>query len=131
MRQPRSLFTDTNGNYSVVPADLATIYNFNPVFSAGYTGQGQTIAFIEDTDLFSTSDWTTFRSTFGLSSYTSGSLATAYPPPPSGPNNCTAPGVVGPNDGEAILDAEWASAAAPNAAIEMASALILPPLSAG
>lgn len=120
MRQPRSLFTDTNGNYSVVPADLATIYNFNPVFSAGYTGKGQTIALIEDTDLFSTSDWTTFRSTFGLSSYTSGSLATIYPPPPSGPNNCTAPGVVGPNDGEAILDAEWASAAAPNAAIEMA-----------
>jgi hypothetical protein len=120
MHKPRTLFTDSNGNYSVVPADLATIYNLNPVFSAGYSGKGQTIALIEDTDLFSTSDWTTFRSTFGLSSYTSGSLATVYPPPPSGPNNCTAPGVVSPNDGEAILDAEWASAAAPNAAIEMA-----------
>ena len=118
--RPRPLFMDSNGNYSVVPADLATIYNLNPAFSAGYAGNGQTIALIEDTDLFSTSDWTTFRSTFGLSSYTSGSLTTVYPPPPSGPSNCTAPGVVSPNDGEAILDAEWASAAAPNAAIEMA-----------
>jgi subtilase family serine protease len=120
VHKARPLFTDTNGNYSVVPADLATIYNLNPVFSAGYSGKGQTIALIEDTDLFSTSDWTTFRSTFGLSSYESGSLTTVYPPPPSGPNNCTVPGVVSPNDGEAILDAEWASAAAPNAAIEMA-----------
>jgi subtilase family serine protease len=120
MHKPRPFFTDSNGNFSVVPADLATIYNLNPLFSAGYSGKGQTIALIEDTDLFSTSDWTTFRSTFGLSSYTSGSLTTVYPPPPSGSNNCTAPGVVSPNDGEAILDAEWASAAAPNAAIEMA-----------
>jgi subtilase family serine protease len=116
----RPLFTDSNGNYSVVPADLATIYNLNPVFTAGYSGKNQTIALIEDTDLFSTSDWSTFRSTFGLSSYTFGSLTTVYPPPPSGTNNCTAPGVVSPNDGEAILDAEWASAAAPDAAIEMA-----------
>jgi len=120
VHRARPLFTDSNGNYSIVPADLATIYNLNPVFTAGYSGKSQTIALIEDTDLFSTSDWSTFQSAFGLSSYTSGSLATVYPPPPSGPNNCAAPGVVSPNDGEAILDAEWASAAAPNAAIEMA-----------
>src|SRR6202011_772281 len=36
-------------------------------------------------------------------------------------NNCGAPGVVPLNDGEAILDAEWASASAPSAAIEMAA----------
>src|SRR5579862_1901273 len=41
--------------YAVVPGDLATIYNFNPVFTSGITGQGQTIALIEDTDLYSTS----------------------------------------------------------------------------
>lgn len=124
LHKPSPDFTFINSlggtDYAVVPADLATIYNLNPLFSAGYSGKGQMIALIEDTDLFSTADWTTFRSTFGLSSYTSGSLATVYPPPPSSPNNCTAPGVVAPNDGEAILDAEWASAAAPNAAIEMA-----------
>ena len=120
MHKPEPLFTQSSGYYSVVPADLATIYNLNPVFTAGYSGKGQTIALIEDTDLFSASDWTTFRSKFGLSSYTFGSLTTVHPAPPTGPNNCTAPGVVPPNDAEAILDAEWASAAAPSAAIEMA-----------
>jgi subtilase family serine protease len=104
-----------------VPADLATIYNLNPLFSAGFTGRGQTIVLIEDTNLFTNSDWNRFRSTFGLSGYRSGSLTTVHPAPSSGSNNCANPGVVSPNDAEAILDAEWASAAAPNAAIRMAS----------
>src|SRR6266852_2539588 len=114
-------FTDAAGNpnYAVVPADLATIYNLNPLFSAGVSGQGQTIVLIEDTDVFSASDWSTFRSTFGLSGYTSASFAQVHPAPPSGPNNCGAPGAFAPNDAEAILDAEWASASAPIAAIEM------------
>ena len=106
--------------WAVVPADMATIYDFNPLFSKGITGTGQTIAVVEDTDLFSSQDWTIFRDTFGLSQYTSGSLATVYPEPPSGAGNCAAPGVNG-DDIEAILDAEWASAAAPNAAIVVAA----------
>jgi hypothetical protein len=108
-------------SYALVPADLATIYNLNPLFSAGYSGQGQTIVVIEDTNVFSASDWNTFRSTLGLSSYTSGSFTTVHPAPSSGTNNCASPGVIAPNDAEAILDAEWASAAAPNAAIVMAT----------
>ena len=51
---------------AVVPADLATIYNLNPLFKAGISGQGQTIVLIEDSDIYSISDWNTFRSTFGL-----------------------------------------------------------------
>ncbi|MGH9714723.1 MAG: S53 family peptidase [Candidatus Acidiferrales bacterium] len=121
MRRTKPLFTDSAGNYAMVPEDLATIYNLNPLFGAGISGQGQTIVVIEDTDVFSTSDWGTFRSTFGLSGYTGGSFNTVFPPPSSGPNNCTDPGVIAPNDAEAILDAEWASAAAPNAAILMAT----------
>jgi subtilase family serine protease len=121
MHKAAPLFSDSNGNLSVVPEDLATIYNLNPLFSAGISGQGQTIVVIEDTDVFSTSDWDTFRSTFGLSAYTSGSFKTVFPPPPTGTNNCKDPGVVTPNDAEAILDAEWASAAAPSAAIQMAT----------
>jgi hypothetical protein len=39
-----------------------------------YPGKGQTIAVIEDSDLYKSSDWDTFRSTFGLTNYTSGSL---------------------------------------------------------
>jgi len=106
--------------YVVVPADLATIYNLNPLFSAGISGQGQTIVVIEDTNVSSTTDWTTFRSTFGLSSYTSGSFTEINPAPPKGANNCTNPGVNGAAV-EATVDAEYASAAAPSAAIVLAS----------
>jgi len=114
-------FNSSGVNYALVPADLATIYNLNPLFGSGISGQGQTIVVIEDTNVFSMSDWSTFRSTFGLSGYSSGSLSTIHPASLSGPNNCGDPGVVGVNDGEAILDAEWASAAAPSAAILLAS----------
>ena len=123
MRRARPEYTFTSGGtpyQTVVPADLATIYNLNPLFSAGVTGKGQTIAVIEDTDLYSSADWTTFRGTFGLSSYSSGSLATVHPAPASGKTNCADPGV-NSDDVEAILDAEWASAAAPNAAIQVAA----------
>src|SRR5580658_2648078 len=118
--KPRSNYTIGGGGYLVVPGDLATIYNLNPLFSAGISGQGQTIVVVEDTDVFTTADWTTFRSTFGLSSFTGGSFTQVHPAPPSGPNNCTDPGV-NPDDGEAIIDAEYASAAAPSAAIELIS----------
>ncbi|HUP03060.1 MAG TPA: S53 family peptidase [Bryobacteraceae bacterium] len=114
---PAYTYTSSGSTYqAVVPADLATIYNLNPLFSAGVSGQGQTIAVVEDTNLYSSNDWTTFRTEFGLSKYTSGSLTTIHP------GNCGNPGVPkGGDDGEAILDAEWASAAAPSAAIQVAS----------
>jgi subtilase family serine protease len=124
MHKPRPDYTFTASGstyYAVTPADLATIYNLNPLFAAGYTGVGQTVVVIEDTNVYSTADWTTFRSAFGLSGYTSGSFTQVHPAPQSGKNNCSNPGVVVGNDGEAILDAEYASAAAPNAAIELAS----------
>ena len=126
-RKPHTQFTTTDilgdVTYAVVPADLATIYNLNPLFNAGISGQGQTIVLIEDTDVFSAADWTKFRSTLGLSGYTAASFTQMHPPaPPAQPsNNCSTPGVIAPNDAEAILDAEWASASAPSAAIEMAS----------
>src|SRR5579862_6325984 len=119
--KPVYTFASGGATYqAVVPADVATIYNLNPLFSGGTSGQGQTIVVIEDTNVYSTNDWTTFRSTFGLSGYTSGSFTQAHPAPPTGTNNCTNPGVNG-DDLEAILDAEYASAAAPSAAIELAS----------
>jgi len=102
--------------YQVVPADLATIYNLGPLFAAGTSGQGQTIAVLEDTDLPSAaaSDWSTFRTTFGLAGYTSGSLTSVHP------GGCTH-GVVATHQEEAEIDAEWASAAAPSATVEVAS----------
>jgi subtilase family serine protease len=117
MHEPRSDLT-SGGNYYVAPADLATIYNLNPLFEAGVSGQGQTIVLVEDSDVYSPANWSTFRSVLGLSGYSEGSFTQVHPPPPQGPNNCVDPGANG-DDGEAILDAEWSSAAAPNAAILM------------
>ncbi len=114
----------TNGNggsgYNFIgAADLATIYNFNPLFRAGITGKGQTIVLIEDTDLYSAGDWTTFRKVLGLTrTYPYGTLTQAHP---TGTNACGAPGVDttlnNGDDVEAAIDVEWATAAAPNAAI--------------
>jgi len=119
--KPAYTFTSSGATYqAVVPADVATIYNLNPLFNGGTSGQGQTVVVIEDTNVYSTADWTTFRSTFGLSAYTAGSFSQAHPAPPTGTNNCGNPGVNG-DDIEAILDAEYASASAPSATIELAS----------
>jgi subtilase family serine protease len=109
-----SQYSAGGGDYFVVPADLATIYNFAELFSGGISGQGQTVTVVEDTDLYTNADWTKFRATFGLSGYSDALLTTVHP------GNCTDPGVNG-DDGEAILDTEWASAAAPNATIAVAS----------
>jgi len=116
-------YTVSNGGQTyeaVVPADLATIYDFNPLFAKGTTGTGQTIAVLEDSDLYKASDWTSFRSAFGLAQYTSGSLATTHPAPPTGASNCSDPGF-NSADFEAISDAEYATAAAPSAAIVVAA----------
>jgi hypothetical protein len=117
----RPNYTLSSGYELVVPADLATIYNFTPAFASGISGQGQTIVLIEDTDLYSAADWSTFRSTLGLTSaYPLGTLTQVHPAPKTSPNNCADPGVNG-DDGEAAIDVEWASAGAPSAAIELAS----------
>jgi subtilase family serine protease len=99
----------------LVPGDLATIYNLNPAFTAGYTGSGVTIAVLEQSDVYTTADWGVFRKEFGLAKqYPSGTFTQIHP------GNCRGPGVTS-DDVESILDAEWASAAAPNAAVVLAS----------
>src|SRR5208337_336134 len=98
----------------IVPVDLWTIYNFQPAFTAGYTGQGQTITVFEDADLWNTTDWPNFRSLFDLSRYTYGSITQAQP------GGCGDPGT-GSDSKESGIDAQWASAAAPNANIVVAA----------
>ena len=103
----------TGTNY-LGAADLATIYNFNPLFRSGITGKGQTIVLIEDTDQYSIGDWQVFRKVFGLSrAYPYATLTQVHP---TGTTTCTAPGANG-DDSEAAIDVEWALAAAPNANI--------------
>ncbi len=117
--RPAYTYTNSNGTYrAIVPADLAKIYNFNPLFSAGISGQGQTVVVIENTNVYNAADWTTFRSALGLSGYSAGSFTQVHP---TGSSTCKNPGVVAGNQSEATLDAEWASAGAPSAKIELAS----------
>jgi uncharacterized repeat protein (TIGR01451 family) len=118
----RAAYTVSAGQELVAPGDLAVIYNLDALFSAGISGAGQTIVVIQDSNLYSTADWSAFRSAFGLTAFASGSLTTTHPPPTiGGESNCANPGVVPTNEREAALDVEWASAAAPNAAIVLAS----------
>ncbi|MGA2370138.1 MAG: protease pro-enzyme activation domain-containing protein [Candidatus Korobacteraceae bacterium] len=116
-KRPSSDYTLGGGYYAVVPSDLATIYNLTPAFNAGFTGLGRTIALIEDTDVYNyPGDWNAFRSTFGLSEqFPSATFVQVHPG-----SGCEDPGING-DDVEAALDVEWSSAAAPNAAIQLAS----------
>ena len=94
-------------------AGFHVIYNTTPLYNAGIKGQGQTVVVLEVTDI-NPADVATFRSAFGLSSY-SGTFAQVHPGP-----GCTDPGTNGA-EGEAALDAEWAGAVAPDAHVELAS----------
>jgi len=122
MARARGEYTFTSGGatyQALVPGDLATIYNFSQAFSSNFTGAGQTIVVLEDSDVYSVNDFNTFRSAFGLATqYPSGSLVTVHPTGAAGA--CSDPGV-NSDDVEVEIDAEWASAAAPNATIEVAS----------
>jgi subtilase family serine protease len=126
---PRGNYTFSTSSgpaHALVPGDIATIYNLNPVFAAGYTGKGQSIMVVEDTYLYSVNDFTIFRKTFGLTRpYPSGNLTQVSP---TGAITCTNPGFQGVSsdpgygdDGEAAIDVEWATAAAPNASIILAA----------
>lgn len=109
-----------SGGFQLVgAADLATIYNFNPLFKAGITGKGQTIVVLEDSDVFSLDDYAAFRKAFGLTRlYPTGNTMSQVHP--TGSVACTDPGINGA-DGEAAIDVEWASAAAPAAQIVLAA----------
>jgi subtilase family serine protease len=101
--------------YNEAPADLATIYNVGPLYKAKkpITGKGQTVVVLEETDI-NPADVATFRKAFGLSTY-AGTFTQIHPGA-----GCTDPGT-NPAEGEAALDAEWAGAVAPDAAVELAS----------
>jgi subtilase family serine protease len=97
--------------YYLTPADFATIYNVSPLWAAGITGAGQTVAVLEDSDMLM-SDWQTFVSSFGLASY-GGTFATVHP-------NCSDPGTNG-DEIEVAVDAEGVTTFAPGAAVQVAA----------
>jgi Pro-kumamolisin, activation domain len=110
--QPRFNVNDQGAtDHTVGPYDFAIIYDLLPLWAQGFTGKGVTIATVEDTDMATPQDWTSFRQTFGLTSFMQGNFKQIFP-------NCNNPGANG-DEIEAALDVEWASAAAPDANVEL------------
>jgi len=114
--------------YEVGPQDFYTVYNENPLLSAGITGAGETIAVIEQTQI-NPGDVTTFRTAFGLPAYpmtpnaTDGGVNYIYGSATGvgGDAACLAPLNVGAGNedqAEASLDVEWAGAVAPHATVD-------------
>jgi uncharacterized protein (TIGR03437 family) len=100
----RPQFTSSKGVHTLVPDDLAAIYNIAPLYAAGIDGTGQKIAIIGDSSLH-LSDIRGFRQQFNL------------------PFNDPIQILIGDDPGytsdvvEANLDIEWANAVARGAQI--------------
>jgi pseudomonalisin len=92
---------------SLVPGDLATIYNASPLYAEGIDGTGQTIAVIGRSNI-DVANVRTFRSTYGLPAND--------PVIVLGGND---PGIVcGGDEAEAYLDVEYAGAIAKKATVK-------------
>jgi subtilase family serine protease len=89
------------------PADFATIYDLNPLFTAGTNGTGSSIAIAARSNI-RLSDVEAFRSMAGLAANDpTVTLASADP------------GLVAHDQDESTLDAEWSGAAAPAASVNL------------
>ena len=97
-------YTTGNTHY-LAPADWATIYDVNPLYTAGIDGTGQSIAIVGESDVL-LSDIAAFRTRYGLPTN----------PPKLIPYSTTDPGYNGAQV-EGNLDLEWAGAIAPKATI--------------
>jgi len=91
------------------PFDLATIYNFAPLWNSTtpIDGTGQTIAIVGETDI-NPADWTAFWNMFGVAT-PKGTLNIIH----DGPD----PGIQG-DEPEADIDTQWSSAVAKGATID-------------
>ena len=98
----------TGGYEGLGPNDLALLYDYQPLWTAGQKGQGQQVATIIDSDISNT-DMTTFRSDMGLPAQTV--TRVVY----SGFSN---PGITG-DEVEAEIDTEAISDVAPSAQCDM------------
>jgi len=93
--------------FMIAASDFATIYNINPLYSAGIDGTGETIAVANDSNINLT-DVSTFRSLMSL--------------PAKNPNVIFATGTnpgLNSDESEAVLDVEWSGAVAKNATIDL------------
>lgn len=106
--RPVEHFTSAaSGNHFLSPGDFATIYNLQPLYSAGADGTGQSIAVVGQTALI-TSDIDHFRSAAGLPAK---NLTQSLVP------NTGTSTVVSSDLVESDLDVEWSGGVAKNANI--------------
>ena len=111
--RPRVKFSSVNpkftssqtGNHFLTPKDIATIYDINAAYSAGYTGANQSIAIIGQTSVY-TSDITNFQTAAGLTP----KAPTLVLMPNSGSST-----IYSGDEAESDLDLEYSSAIAPGA----------------
>lgn len=92
------------------PADFATVYDLNPLYDAGTSGAGISIAIAGRSNI-DTADVETFRTIAGL--------------PANAPEVTLAgvdPGLVANDQDEATLDVEWSGAVAPQASVKLVAA---------
>jgi len=96
----------SGSTHYLYPADWATIYDLNPLYSAGTTGAGTSIAIVGRSNI-NVSDVAAFRTASGL--------------PANNPAVILAegnPGLVAGDQDESTLDVEWSGAVAPAAAVK-------------
>jgi subtilase family serine protease len=98
---------NTQGStHYLFPADYATIYNLNPLYTAGKTGTGTSLAIVGRSNI-TLSDVASFRSTAGLAANQPTVIL-------DGAN----PGLVAGDQDESTLDVEWSGATAPAATVK-------------
>jgi pseudomonalisin len=88
------------------PADWATIYDLNSLYSAGKTGTGASIAIVGRSNI-NASDVATFRSASELPANAPSIIYVS-----------TNPGLLSGDQDESTLDVEWSGAVAPGAAVK-------------
>jgi len=101
----RPQYTSGSTHY-LFPADWATIYDLNSLYSAGTKGTGISIAIVGRSDI-NLSDVTTFRSASGLPANIPTVILVS-----------TDPGLLSGDQDESTLDVEWSGAIAPAATVK-------------
>lgn len=106
MRHPRYT-SATSGNHYLAPDDYSVLYNLKPLYDKKIDGTGQKLAIVGQSQV-PLSDLQLFRTSFNLAANDPQILLVP---------GLKDPGVVSGDQGESILDIEWAGAVARNATI--------------
>jgi subtilase family serine protease len=104
-----------DNNYVLAPQDYAVQYDLNPLYQAGTSGSGQSIAIINDSNI-NVGLVNNFRTLFGLPANAPQVVIDGDDPGIDGINNPDGPNY---DSVEAYLDVEWSGAVAQNATVNL------------